>query len=252
MTFKKLLFVCMGNSCSSPMAEVIMQNLMVKTSLYWEVDSAGLRTWNTGRRPHKRCLQILREHGLRSDHFCRQFTVNDFRYFDYVVAMDESVYKELLLWGGENRGNDCEVLLLSSFGKNGLPAFIDSLSPTHKLKSFRSAYYQIKECCKQLILSQKVDIVKYELPSTEDDDLYYANKEQPKQDVVEGTLNQLPETSKHSGMFLLPTEIRSSGGVMSPSTDPSFSKTSMPAAACNQGTQRKLCQKCGQKFLAAL
>lgn len=48
-----------------------MQTLMVKTSLYWEVDSAALRTWNIGRRPHKHCLKVLREHGLRSDHFCR-------------------------------------------------------------------------------------------------------------------------------------------------------------------------------------
>lgn len=92
MTFKKLLFVCMGeyitmdrlgisptqnlsvrvgNSCNSPMAETIMQNLMVKTSLYWEIDSAALRTWNIGRKPDKRCLRVLREHGLRTDHFCR-------------------------------------------------------------------------------------------------------------------------------------------------------------------------------------
>ncbi|XP_017112066.1 low molecular weight phosphotyrosine protein phosphatase 1 [Drosophila elegans] len=245
MAFKKLLFVCMGNSCSSPMAEVIMQNLMVKTSLYWEVDSAGLRTWNTGRRPHKRCLQILREHGLRSDHFCRQFTVNDFHYFDYVVAMDEAVYKELLLWGGANPAyKECDVLLLSSFGKNGQPAFIDNLSPTHKMKKFRSAYYQIKECCKQLILSQKVDIVKYELPSSEDEDLYYANKEKAAKDVE--FVNPMPESSKHSGLYILPPEIKS----QSSSTDPSYSKTSMPAST--QGTQRKLCQKCGQKFLAAL
>nr|NP_650756.1 uncharacterized protein Dmel_CG14297 [Drosophila melanogaster]AAF55600.1 uncharacterized protein Dmel_CG14297 [Drosophila melanogaster]AAY84975.1 IP09476p [Drosophila melanogaster]AOQ14215.1 CG14297-PA [synthetic construct] len=250
MTFKKILFVCMGNSCSSPMAEVIMQNLMVKTSLYWEVDSAGLRTWNTGRRPNKRCLQILREHGLRSDHFCRQFTVNDFLYFDYVVAMDEAVFKELLLWAADNRaGKHCQVLLLSSFGKNGLPAFIDSLSPTHKLKNFRSAYYQIKECCKQLILSQKVDIVKYELPSTDDDELYYSGKDNAPQDSAKA--NHLTETShNNSGIYLLNTEIRSSGGLMSSSTDPSNSKTSMPS--CSQGVQRKLCQKCGQKFLAAL
>ncbi|XP_017084980.2 low molecular weight phosphotyrosine protein phosphatase [Drosophila eugracilis] len=249
MVFKKLLFVCMGNSCSSPMAEVIMQNLMVKTSLYWEVDSAGLRTWNIGRRPHKRCLQILREHGLRSDHFCRQFTANDFRYFDYIVAMDEAVYRELLFWDRENRGGDCEVLLLSSFGKNGLPSYIDSLSPTQKLKNFRSAYYRIKECCKHLILSQKVDIVKYELPSTEDEDFYYANKEKESLGGAEKDYSPIEENSKHSGMFLLPMDIRSSGGLTS-ATDPSCTNASMNH--CTQGPQRKLCQKCGQKFLAAL
>ncbi|KAH8257762.1 hypothetical protein KR038_000379, partial [Drosophila bunnanda] len=229
-----------GNSCSSPMAEAIMQNLMVKTSIYWEVDSAGLRTWNTGRRPDQRCLRVLREHGLRSDHFCRQFSIDDFEYFDYVVAMDEAVFKELQLWANANPSKaSCELLLLSSFGRNGKPAFIHNLIPTSKQRLFRAAYYQIKECCKQLILLQKVDIVRYELPSSEDDG-YYANQA----GIAEG--------------------IRSTGGqVASSDMELNCSKTSQKTEHCppistemgccpDEGTRRKLCQKCGQKFLATL
>ncbi|KAH8336543.1 hypothetical protein KR074_006300, partial [Drosophila pseudoananassae] len=294
--FKRLfILVGIGNSCSSPMAEAIMQNLMVKTSLYWEVDSAGLRTWNTGRKPHKRCLQTLREHGLRSDHFCRQFAVNDFHYFDYVVAMDETVYKELLYWGGVNRAfeKNCEILLLSAFGKNGQPAVIYSLSPTRKLRNFRTAYYQIKDCCKQLILSQKVDIFRYELPSS-DDDLYFAaapNDSNAKKAAsavgkalktsgdttdCEGSRDgrvAKKGTTKDSGTYIVTPESRSSGGQVAPRssyTNISQDSSYQPGAVagsdfktsnmdnsihCNQqprGTQRKLCQKCGQKFLAAL
>ncbi|KAH8375968.1 hypothetical protein KR200_011170, partial [Drosophila serrata] len=228
-----------GNSCSSPMAEAIMQNLMVKTSIYWEVDSAGLRTWNTGRRPDQRCLRVLREHGLRSDHFCRQFSTDDFEYFDYVVALDEAVFKELQHWSTATSRSNCELLLLSSFGRDGKPAFIHNLTPTSKQRLFRAAYYQIKECCKQLILLQKVDIVKYELPSS-DEDAYYANQT----GIAEG--------------------IRSTGGQRTPSNvELNYSKSTLKTLHCppsmtemsccqEEGTRRKLCQKCGQKFLATL
>ncbi|KAH8358722.1 hypothetical protein KR093_002023 [Drosophila rubida] len=219
-----------GNSCSSPMAEAIMQNLMVKTSLYWEIDSAALRTWNIGRKPHKQCLKVLREHGLRSDHFCRLLTVHDFSYFDFIIAMNEHVHKELMHWANGNHIQDTShVVMLGTFGKNGKIISVIDLSPTRKLKAFRSAYYQIKDCCKQLILSQHVKIVRYDLPSTEEEDERKMN------------LTRSPESSKSL------TE----GSVDFPKRYPSRTSCATSCSLSNY-REKKLCDNCGQRFLATL
>lgn len=60
-----------GNTCRSPMAECIMKHLCDDMNLTWYVDSAGLRPWNTGRRPDERCLKVLEENGLTTRHYGR-------------------------------------------------------------------------------------------------------------------------------------------------------------------------------------
>ncbi|KAH8417497.1 hypothetical protein KR222_001171, partial [Zaprionus bogoriensis] len=230
------LCVRTGNSCSSPMAEAIMQNLMVKTSLYWEVDSAALRAWNIGRRPHKHCLRVLREHGLRSDHYCRLLTMQDFSYFDYIIPMNDHVHKELLSWASYNHINNLHnVVVLGAFGKNEKIIPVIDLSPTRKLKVFRSAYYNFKKCCKQLILSQNVKIVQYNLPSTDEED---KDDQYPK--IIEITNSRGCNSSPAESMNYEYMEVARP------------SKTTSRSSYYVVNGQKKLCQNCGQKFLAML
>lgn len=53
------------------MAEAIMRDLCDELELSWIIDSAGLRSWNVGRRPDERCLKILEENGLSTKHYGR-------------------------------------------------------------------------------------------------------------------------------------------------------------------------------------
>uniref|UniRef100_A0A8W7PJB9 Phosphotyrosine protein phosphatase I domain-containing protein n=1 Tax=Anopheles coluzzii TaxID=1518534 RepID=A0A8W7PJB9_ANOCL len=93
----KVLFVCIGNSCRSPMAESVLKSMASEHGLTdWYVDSAALREWNVGRGPEERALAVLAEHGLTSDHVGRLIGADDFRQFDYVFGMDESNVADLL------------------------------------------------------------------------------------------------------------------------------------------------------------
>jgi protein-tyrosine phosphatase len=95
---QRVLMVCSGNICRSPMAEAIFHKFLVERDLLdkFEVDSAGTGRWHVGESPDKRAAQVLREHGCLVPKGARQFTLRDFEYFDYIMAMDRSVMKTLL------------------------------------------------------------------------------------------------------------------------------------------------------------
>ncbi|MES2558273.1 MAG: low molecular weight protein-tyrosine-phosphatase [Bacteroidota bacterium] len=88
---KKVLFVCLGNICRSPMAHGIFQRMVDDAGLSERifVDSAGTGAYHIGELPDKRAQETCRERGIKLTHKARVFSKNDFDTFDYILAMDK-------------------------------------------------------------------------------------------------------------------------------------------------------------------
>ncbi len=88
----RVLFVCLGNICRSPMAEAVFRHLVNEAGLSGRIDveSAGTGNWHAGQRPHPGTLAILKQHQIEvGGKRARQLTRADLSEFDYVIAMDE-------------------------------------------------------------------------------------------------------------------------------------------------------------------
>lgn len=91
----KVLMVCLGNICRSPLAEGILQSKLPSDKFM--VDSAGTGGWHAGELPDKRSIAIAKDRGLDITHQrARQFKVNDFTEFDHIFVMDTSNLKDVL------------------------------------------------------------------------------------------------------------------------------------------------------------
>jgi len=89
----RICFVCLGNICRSPIAEVVMRSLLDDRGLAdrVEVSSAGTGDWHIGERADRRTLAVLQRHGYDgSAHRARQFSADSFADCDLVVAMDQA------------------------------------------------------------------------------------------------------------------------------------------------------------------
>ena len=87
----KILMVCLGNICRSPMAEGVLRDKASRLSLDLEVDSAGTAAYHVGEAPDTRMIETAKKKGINiSDLRARQFCVNDFDFFDKIYAMDAS------------------------------------------------------------------------------------------------------------------------------------------------------------------
>ncbi|ADG07246.1 low molecular weight protein-tyrosine-phosphatase [Kyrpidia tusciae] len=88
----RVLFVCLGNICRSPMAEAVFRRQVEEEGLSGciSVDSAGLGTWNVGDPPHPGTRRVLEAHGIPWEgHRARKVSRSDLSQFNYIVAMDE-------------------------------------------------------------------------------------------------------------------------------------------------------------------
>lgn len=91
----KILMVCLGNICRSPLAEGILQSKLPKDKFL--VDSAGTGGWHSGELPDKRSIETAKNKGLDiTNQRARQFKTSDFDTFDHIYVMDMSNYKNIL------------------------------------------------------------------------------------------------------------------------------------------------------------
>jgi protein-tyrosine phosphatase len=113
----KVLFVCLGNICRSPMAHAVFENKLKEQALddNFLVDSCGLGSWHQGEEPDERTLKTLKNNGIEFSHPARTLSEEDFNQFDYLLGMDLKNMSVI----NEMRSNDkkAKVYLFRAFDK---------------------------------------------------------------------------------------------------------------------------------------
>jgi protein-tyrosine phosphatase len=118
----RVLFVCLGNICRSPMAEAVFADLVDQAGLAGEIeiDSAGTAGWHAGEPADRRTLAVLRRNGIPYAGRSRQIRATDLQQFDYVVAMDDENLTDLLFLD-RDRALDGRLHKLMAFAPAGSP-----------------------------------------------------------------------------------------------------------------------------------
>ena len=141
---QKILMVCLGNICRSPLAEGILQSKLPRDKFI--VDSAGTGEWHIGKQPDQRSIAIAHKNGLDISHQRgRQFRTEDFKDFDYIYVMDGSNYNDVLsLAKNDEEKNKVKLILNELFpGEN-----VDVPDPYFGLQNgFASVYDMIDQAC---------------------------------------------------------------------------------------------------------
>lgn len=120
---KKVLFVCLGNICRSPIAEGLALKISMEKGLQERVsfDSCGTGAYHIGEQPDPRTIENARKNGVVLSHAARQFDKSDFRVFDYIITMDQANMKNIKMLDQAEAFED-KLFLMRSFDKLNLGA----------------------------------------------------------------------------------------------------------------------------------
>lgn len=139
----KILMVCLGNICRSPLAHGILEHLVQVNGLDWQVDSAGTGNWHVGEAPDRRSIAVARKYGVDiSGQCCRQFTRDDFDSYDHIYVMDHNNYEDVVQLCRTEADREKVKLFL---GEEIVP------DPYFDDKLFDAVYRMIEQRCKELI-----------------------------------------------------------------------------------------------------
>ena len=146
----KILMVCLGNICRSPLAEGILQHKVNEAGLSWKVDSAGTNGYHIGEPPHHLSQKVAKLNGIDiCEQRARHFKPSDLEEYDQLYAMSQDVIEEMKIMAG-NKWKEEKVKLL-----------LDELHPGEELDvpdpwygpepGFHEAFKLINAACEKIL-----------------------------------------------------------------------------------------------------
>lgn len=142
---KKILFVCHGNICRSPMAESVMAFLADEQGVEIDVSSAATSYEETGNPPHRGTVKVLREEGIPLvPHRAVRMTKDDYDKYDLLIGMDSANLRNMRsICGGDPEGKISRLLDWTGMGR-------DVADPWYT-GNFEETYWDVDRGCRAIL-----------------------------------------------------------------------------------------------------
>jgi protein-tyrosine phosphatase len=148
----KILMVCLGNICRSPLAEGILKHKVKQAGLHWQVDSAGTNGYHTGEAPHRLSQKVAKLNGIDiCGQRARQFVAADFDRYDKVYAMAEDVLDDIKRIAGKKYNANKADLLLNELYPGENRSVTDPWYGAEP--GYHKVYKEIEAACSHIILN---------------------------------------------------------------------------------------------------
>nr|BFF37153.1 low molecular weight protein-tyrosine-phosphatase [Tenacibaculum mesophilum]BFF40534.1 low molecular weight protein-tyrosine-phosphatase [Tenacibaculum mesophilum] len=152
MSMKKILMVCLGNICRSPLAEGILKSKLSSESFV--VDSAGTAGYHVGELPDERSIEVARKYGIDiTNQRSRKFTKADFDKFDIIFAMDQNNYADIVALSENEEQHEKVKLILNELYPDENRSVPDPYYGGDQ--GFENVYKMLDEACE--IIASKLE-----------------------------------------------------------------------------------------------
>ncbi len=146
----RILFICTGNICRSPLAEGILREKARAMNLHIEVDSAGFEQFHVNDPPDERAIKTGRKYGIDiSGHRARLFGTEDFKRFDKIYVMDSWHFANAMAFArNEDDRQKVDYIMNAVYPGENIPVqdpWYDGMA------AFEKVYHQLDKACEMLI-----------------------------------------------------------------------------------------------------
>lgn len=161
----RILMVCLGNICRSPLAEGILKHHAEKAGLNWTVESAGTSDFHIGEPPHVLSQKIAKLNGIDiSAQQCKQFDKDDMDRYDKIFVMDKMNYEDVMRIAGSEFNPFKVDLILNELYPDEDRSVPDPWYGTEE--DYHAVYTMLNDACKKIVL-------RYSMLQVQDTTIHY-------------------------------------------------------------------------------